>query len=117
MQELELAGRRIEVSAKDERDYLGRIVWYSVSSEPVRFEDLENALKQAGVPEELWPKRTRPVDAFKDAVRTVARRDYVVEYDTTPDGRKDFTTMVIASKEVDRVRDALPVRMRVRFDA
>lgn len=118
MQEVEIDGRRIEVSADSERSrLLGRIVWYSVSSEPVRFEDLENALRQAAVPEVLFPKRTRPVDAFKDAVRTIARRDYVVEYDTTPDGKKDFTTMVIASKEVDTIRDALPVQMRVVFDA
>jgi len=117
MQEVEIDGRRIEVSAGSEQSLLGRIVWYSVSSEPVRFEDLENALRQAAVPEILFPKRTRPVDAFKDAVRTIARKDYIVEYDTTPDGKKDFTTMVIASKEVDTIRDALPVQMRVVFVA
>lgn len=116
MQELEIDGKKIEVSAGDEQGHLGRIVWYSVSSEPVRFEDLEEALRQAAVPKELFPKRTRPVDAFKDAVRTIARKDYVVEYDITPDGKKDFTTMVIASREVDTYKDALPVKLRVKFD-
>lgn len=116
MQELEIDGKKIEVSAGDEQGHLGRIVWYSVSSEPVRFEDLEEALNQAAVPKELFPKRTRPVDAFKDAVRTIARKDYIVEYDTI-DGKKDFTTMLIATKEVDKAWDGLPVRMRVRFDA
>ncbi len=118
MKELQIGETKVAVAA-EAKEFLGRIVWYSVSEAPVDFETLENFLRQENVPAELWPKRTRPVDAFKLAVRSVQGKDYVVDYDTTvQDAKKvtDHSTMLVVERVRDTQLDALPVKFKVHFD-
>ena len=112
--------RKVEV-AEAPTNRLGRIVWYSVSEQTVAHEVLEDKLAKAGVPREMWPARTRPVDAFKAAVRDVQDKDYVVEYERYHDPqtgalKTDSKTMLIVDRTHDTAIDALPVAMKVAFD-
>ena len=120
MQELAIGETKVAVAQESPWGFLGRLLWYSVRKQRIRHEDPERLLEQEGVPRDAWPARTRPVDAFKAAVREVQSRDYFVDYDTVyqPDGSKktDRRRMLVVSRVHDQVADALPVTMKASFD-
>lgn len=120
MKELEIEGTKVAVAQESPIGFLGALVWYSVSEMYVPFDALEEALQREGVPKEAWPHRTRPIDAFKAAVRSVQSKDFNVEYETyvDPTGvrRTDSHTMLVVQRVHDQAIDALPVAMKVRYD-
>lgn len=121
MHELEVDGTKVAVAHVSEIGFLGDIVWYSCSEQTVPQDQLEALLAKEGVPKEAWPRRTRPIDAYKAAVRSVQSKDYLVEYETVIDpttGKKRTNTkrMLVVRRELDLARDALPVGMSVMYD-
>ncbi len=119
MQDLSIGDTKIAVAANPAQEPLGRIVWYSISERPIPFDEFEEQLDAAGIPDEFRPQRTRPSDAFKAAVRDVEGGDHTVEYDTIigPTGalKTDTTTMLVVSRVHNTAIDALPVVMKVHY--
>lgn len=119
MQELTIGQTKVAVAQESPYGFLGRLLWYSVRKQTIPHGDLEALLTREGVPRDAWPKRTRPVDAFKTAVRDVQGRDYIVEPETTYDAsgkpKTDSRTMLVVSRVRDVVADALPVSMKASF--
>lgn len=121
VQELEIEGIQVAAAQTSEIGFLGDIVWYSCSEQRIPHEELEKKLIAEGVPSEAWPSKARPVDAFKAAVRDVANKDYLVEYETVVDpttlqAKKNTHKMLVVRRVLDQVRDALPVGMAVEYD-
>jgi len=120
---------KVAVAQVSVSEPLGSVVWYSVSEQVIPHEKLEQMLAAEGVPQEFWPKRTRPSSAFKRAVRDVQSenhvsmkgREYYVDYEyvedpVTKQSQKISDTMVIVRRTLDSAKDAMPVVASARFD-
>ena len=121
MQELTIGETKVAVAQESPYGFLGRLLWYSVRKQTIPHGDFEALLTREGVPRDAWPRRTRPIDAFKTAVRDVQGKDYIVEPETTYDAsgkpKTDSKTMLVVSRVRDVVADALPVCMKASFHA
>jgi len=120
VQELTIGDTKVAVAQDTPFDVLGRITWYSVRKMRILHEDLDRILEKEGVPPNLRPRKTRDVDAFKSAVRSVEGKDYIVENETSVDPttvrlKVDPRSMLVVSRVHDHVSDSLPVRVKATF--
>lgn len=120
MQELTIGDVKVAVAQESPFGFLGRLVWYSVRKQRIPQEDFEALCDKEGVPPEFRPRRTRPIDAFKNAVRSLDGSDYIVEpdivYDPATGLKTDQKAMIVATTKPDRVSNALPVVLKATFD-
>lgn len=120
MQELTIGDTKVAVAQDTPYDVLGRITWYSVRKMRILHEELDRILEKEGVPTSLRPRKTRDVDAFKSAVRSVEGKDYIVENETSVDPttlrpKVDPRSMLVVSRVHDHINDSLPVRVKATF--
>ena len=110
---------QVKVVAAESATPLGRLTWYGCAEQTIPFADLEDKLRAASVPEELWPRHTSPSDAFRRAVRDVQGSDYLVDNESTVDAagkrKKDSKAMLVVERVHDQAKDALPVAVKVRY--
>ena len=120
MQELQIGDTKVAVAEESPFGVLGRLVWYSVRKQRIPQEDFESLCDKEGVPPEYRPRRTRPIDAFKNAVRSLAGGDYIVEpdlvYDSVTGLKTDQRAMIVATTIPDRASNSLPVVLKAVFD-
>ncbi len=120
MQELTIGDTKVAVAQESPFGFLGRLVWYSVRKQRIPQEDFESLCDKEGVPQDFRPRRARPIDAFKNAVRSLDGSEYVVEpdlvYDPVTGLKTDQRAMIVASTKPDRVSNALPVVLKATFD-
>ena len=93
-----------------------------MQEQTIPFAELQQLLAKENVPTYLWPSETRPVDAFKAAVRELEGSEFLVlpetvEDPTTHQRKTDSRTLLVVGTAHDPgTPDELPVRMKVHFD-
>ena len=120
MQELQIGDTKVAVAQESPFGFLGRLVWYSVRKQRIPQEDFESLCDKEGVPPDYRPRRTRAIDAFKNAVRSLSGSDYIVEpdlvYDPTTGLKTGQKAMIVATTVPDRASNSLPVVLKAIFD-
>lgn len=118
VREVTIGGKEVAVS-ESPVGFLGRVLWYSVYELAVAYDEFLESLKDAEIPEELHPGPTRPVDAFKKAVRDQESSEYLVTKDVIEkDGKRETipNSLVVARRMRDTEVADLPVLVRARYD-
>lgn len=119
VQELQIGDTKVAVSQEKPEAFLGRLVWYSVRNMRIPHEELEKLLDETGVPDAYRPRRTRPCDAFRTAVRSAQGSEYLVESETTLDAsgyrKVDSKKMLVVSRVHEQASDSLPVVLTATF--
>lgn len=59
---------------KENQDFLGNLIWYSVGKNLIKVEDLKKHLTNSGLGDEWMPNRIRSSDAFRRATKEVERQ-------------------------------------------
>lgn len=118
IREVTIGGKEVAVS-QDLIGFLGRVVWYSVYEVRVPHEMFLEFLDHYGVPEDLWPSKTRPVDAFKKAVRAQESKEYIVTQDIVQENGERTVipnSMVVARRVRDDEISDIPVVVRAKYN-
>jgi hypothetical protein len=64
------------------KEFLGRILWFTISDCKVSFEELKTAFKAAGIDEKYLPKEISPRDAFRRATKVAEAKRIKLDDDT-----------------------------------
>ena len=118
IREVTLGGKKVAVSEAT-MGFLGRILWYSVFELHVGHDEFLDLLKASNVIKELWPSRTRPVDAFRKAVRARESTEFLVTKDIVEtNGEREVipNSMIVARRIREGEVADIPVLIRAKYE-